>query len=164
MLRLCNYCLERVRVYVGPNSAAARSTPIVLAPGSPNMSEKRRKNSTLSLASISQEAANAEAEIDTLTLDGDAKPAILNMRGLATSSRTCLCCICRTRKPAHPKRDEIDVRAVNGAVRTRLGQEFEHASGKRRPEPLCTAVHRRRSENRPAAAALIDDDHEDDAV
>lgn len=80
MLRLCNYCLERVGIYYEPESRTVNHTPI---PGSPSTSDKlRRKNSNIQTAqtipSSTREPSISDVP-DTLNIT-DEKPLNLSLQ------------------------------------------------------------------------------------
>lgn len=71
MLRLCNYCLERVGIYYEPESRPVNHTPI---PGSPSPPDKlHRKNSSMQSLSVSTNTRESSiADIpDTLNITDD---------------------------------------------------------------------------------------------
>lgn len=80
MLRLCNYCLERVGIYQEPteNRPANNNTPI---PGSPSTSDKlRRKNSVQTAVAPSSTREPSISDVpDTLNMTDD-KPLNLSLQ------------------------------------------------------------------------------------
>jgi hypothetical protein len=79
MLRLCNYCLERVGIYYEPECRTASTTPI---PGSPSTSDKVRRKNSLLQSSQTLPTTVIEPSISDIpdTLNTDEKPLSLSLQ------------------------------------------------------------------------------------